>query len=40
MNSVPGVPSSLRVAVEFQLEIENNDKPWLTGIKVGRFFFE
>jgi acyl dehydratase len=31
---------SLRVAVEFTLEIENNDKPWLTGTKVGRFFFE
>jgi acyl dehydratase len=30
---------SLRVAVEFKLEIENNSKPWLTGIKVGRFFF-
>ena len=31
---------SLRVAVEFRLEIEGNDKPWLTGVKVGRFFFE
>jgi acyl dehydratase len=31
---------SLRVAVEFRLEIEGNDKPWLTGIKVGRFFFD
>ena len=31
---------SLRVAVEFQLEIENNNKPWLTGVKVGRFFFD
>lgn len=31
---------SLRVAVEFQLEIEGNGKPWLTGIKVGRFFFD
>jgi acyl dehydratase len=31
---------SLRVTVEFRLEIEGNDKPWLTGIKVGRFFFE
>lgn len=31
---------SLRVEVEFRLEIENNDKPWLTGVKVGRFFFE
>ncbi|HTE15878.1 MAG TPA: MaoC/PaaZ C-terminal domain-containing protein [Burkholderiales bacterium] len=31
---------SLRVAVEFRLEIENNDKSWLTGIKIGRFFFD
>jgi acyl dehydratase len=31
---------SLRVAVEFQLEIEGNGKPWLTGVKVGRFFFD
>jgi len=31
---------SLRVEVEFRLEIENNDKPWLTGVKVGRFYFE
>ncbi|MBM3341244.1 MAG: MaoC family dehydratase [Betaproteobacteria bacterium] len=31
---------SLRVAVEFQLEIEGNAKPWLTGVKVGRFFFD
>lgn len=31
---------SLRVAVEFQLEIEGNNKPWLTGVKVGRFFFD
>ena len=31
---------SLRVAVEFRLEIEGNDKPWLTGVKVGRFFFD
>lgn len=30
---------SLRVAVEFRLEIEGNHKTWLTGIKVGRFFF-
>ena len=31
---------SLRVEVEFRLEVENSDKPWVTGIKVGRFFFE
>lgn len=31
---------SLRVAVEFRLEIEGNGTPWLTGVKVGRFFFE
>lgn len=31
---------SLRVAVEFRLEIEGSVKPWLTGIKVGRFFFD
>ncbi len=30
---------SLRVAVEFSIDIEGSDKPWLTGIKVGRFFF-
>jgi acyl dehydratase len=31
---------SLRVEVEFRIEVENSDKPWVTGIKVGRFFFE
>lgn len=31
---------SLRVAVEFWLEVENRDKPWVTGVKVGRFFYE
>lgn len=31
---------SLRVEVEFRLEIEGSDKPWLIGIKVGRFFFD
>ena len=31
---------SLRVEVEFRLEVESSDKPWVTGIKVGRFFFE
>ena len=30
---------SLRVQVEYRLEIEGRDKPWVTGIKVGRFFF-
>ena len=30
---------SLRVQVEFRLEIEGRDKPWVTGVKVGRFFF-
>ncbi len=31
---------SLRVEVEFRIEIEGRDKPWLTGVKVGRFFFD
>ena len=31
---------SLRVEVEFTIEVEGSDKPWLTGVKVGRFFFE
>jgi acyl dehydratase len=31
---------SLRVAVEFRIEIEGRDKPWLSGVKIGRFFFE
>jgi acyl dehydratase len=31
---------SLRVEVEFRIEVEGSDKPWLTGVKVGRFFFE
>ena len=31
---------SLRVEVEFRIEIEGSDKPWLTGVKVGRFFFD
>lgn len=30
---------SLRVQVEFRLEVENQDKPWVIGTKVGRFFF-
>ena len=30
---------SLRVQVEYRLEIEGQEKPWVTGIKVGRFFF-
>ena len=31
---------SLRVQVEFRLEIEGQHKPWVTGVKVGRFFFD
>ena len=31
---------SLRVEVEFRIEVEGSDKPWVTGVKVGRFFFE
>lgn len=31
---------SARVAVEFWLEVENREKPWVTGVKVGRFFFD
>lgn len=30
---------SLRVSVEFRMEIEGQDKPWVTGVKVGRFFY-
>jgi acyl dehydratase len=30
---------SLRVAVEFRMEIEGREKPWVTGVKVGRFFY-
>ncbi len=30
---------SLRVQVEFWMEVENQEKPWVTGVKVGRFFF-
>jgi acyl dehydratase len=30
---------SLRVEVEFRMEIEQQDKPWVTGVKVGRFFY-
>lgn len=30
---------SLRVQVEFRLEIEGQDKPWVTAVKVGRFFY-
>lgn len=30
---------SLRVAVEFRMEVENQDKPWVVGTKVGRFFY-
>ncbi len=31
---------SLRVEVEFIIEVEGSGKPWLTGVKVGRFYFE
>lgn len=31
---------SLRVAVEFWLEVENRARPWVTGVKVGRFYFD
>jgi len=30
---------SLRVVVEFWIEVDGRTKPWLTGVKVGRFFF-
>jgi acyl dehydratase len=30
---------SLRVEVEFRLEIEGYEKPWLSAVKVGRFFY-
>ena len=30
---------SLRVQVEYRLEIEGQEKPWVTGVKIGRFFF-
>jgi len=30
---------SLRVEVEFRIEVENQEKPWVTGVKVGRFFY-
>ena len=30
---------SLRVQIEFRMEVENQEKPWVTGIKVGRFFY-
>ena len=30
---------SLRVEVEFRMEIENSEKPWVIGVKVGRFFY-
>jgi acyl dehydratase len=31
---------SLRVEVEFSIEVDDGGKPWLTGVKVGRFFFD
>ncbi|MBI4081767.1 MAG: hypothetical protein HY423_04075 [Candidatus Lambdaproteobacteria bacterium] len=30
---------SLRVAVEYRMEVEGREKPWCLGVKVGRFFF-
>ena len=37
---VEGRPDgSLRVEVEFRMEVEDRDKPWVVGVKVGRFFF-
>ena len=30
---------SLRVEVEFRMEVEGREKPWVAGVKVGRFFF-
>lgn len=30
---------SLRVQVEFWMEIEGGTRPWVTGVKVGRFFY-
>ena len=30
---------SLRVEVEFRMEVEHQEKPWVTGVKVGRLFF-
>ncbi len=30
---------SLRVQVEFRMEIEGKERPWVTGVKVGRFFY-
>jgi acyl dehydratase len=31
---------SLRVEVEFRMEVENREKPWVTAVKVGRFFYD
>lgn len=31
---------SLRVSVEFRMEVENQEKPWVIGLKVGRFFYD
>ena len=30
---------SLRVEVEFRMEVENQEKPWVTATKIGRFFY-
>lgn len=32
--------ASLRVEVEFWMEMEKQDTPWVTAVKVGRFFYE
>ena len=31
---------SLRVTVEFWIEVEGRTKSWVTGVKVGRFFYD
>lgn len=31
---------SLRVSVEFRMEVEGQEKPWVIGLKVGRFFYD
>lgn len=36
----PRPDGSLRVEVEFRMEIEGREKPWVTAVKVGRFFFD
>ena len=36
----PRPDGSLRVEVEFRMEVENREKPWVTAVKVGRFFYD